>query len=105
MPGGTGAVTQVSNVVASLQAATGTAVTAVGTQLAGLSATDQTAVLSGLAPLKDTLGNALPIASLSDATLTRLSGQYRSFPQLKADLANAAAGTYTGTMTVTFLQK
>ena len=101
VPGGAGAVTQVSNVVASLQAAGDTAVAAVGTQLAGLSAADQTGVLSGL----KTLVAGTPIATLIDPVLTRISGQYRSFPQLKADLADAAAGTYAGTMTVTFVQK
>jgi hypothetical protein len=96
--GGEG-LTTVSSVVASLQASTDATVVAVGTALAGLSAADQTGVLSGLT------NSTGPVATLVDAVLKRVSGTYRSFPQLKADLTGAAVGDYSGTLTVTFVQE
>ncbi|HVM28660.1 MAG TPA: hypothetical protein VM433_13445 [Mycobacteriales bacterium] len=99
VPGGTGALTTTSSVVDAMLTSPDPAVVAVGKALAGLSAKDQTAVLSGMVP------GATPVASLLDASLQRISGNYRSFPRLQADLTGAPAGTYTGTMTVTFVQK
>jgi hypothetical protein len=98
---GEDSLTTVSAVVASLQSSSDLAVTAVGNALFGLTAADQTGVLSGLTGL--TAGT--PVATLADTVLQRISGTYRSFPRLTADLTGAASGTYTGTMTVTFVQE
>lgn len=78
----------------------GLSVAAVGNALAGLSATDQAGVLNGLAPV--TAGT--PVATLLETVLKRISGTYRSLPHLNADLAGAPTGSYTGRMTVTFVQ-
>lgn len=101
VPGGTGALSTVSAVVSSTQSSSDAAVAAVGNALAGLPAADQTGVLSGLDPL--TAGT--PIASLIDTVLKKVSGTYRSFPRLTADLTGAPTGSYTGTMTITFVQQ
>lgn len=96
---GADGLTEVTTVVGALQNSPDTGVAALGTALAGLSAADQTGVLSGLT-------NATgPVATLLDAALSQISGTYRSFPRLDADLSNAPAGDYTGTMTVTFVQQ
>lgn len=99
VPGGEGAVTTVTAVVSALQSSLDPAVQSVGTALAGLTAQDQTAVLSALAP------DSLPVATLVETVLNRISGTYRSFPRLTADLTGAATGKYTGTMTITFVQQ
>ncbi len=99
IPGGTGALTSVSAVVAALRNSATPAVGTVGTTLAGLSALEQTKILGGLDPLAGT-----PVATLANTVLQRISGTYRSFPRLTADLSGAPTGTYTGTMTVTFVQ-
>ena len=101
VPGATGALSTVSTVVSSLQGSSDTAVAAVANTLAGLSATDQTGILSGLKPL--TAGS--PIAALINTVLKKVSGTYRSFPRLTADLTGAPTGSYTGTMTITFVQQ
>lgn len=99
-PLGTDGLTSVSSVVSALQASTDGAVASVGNALAGLSALEQTRILSGLTEVG---GN--PIATLADTVLDRISGTYRSFPRLTADLNGAPTGTYTGTMTITFVQE
>ena len=100
VPGGAGALSTTSAIVSALQGSPDTAVAAVGNALAGLSAVDQTGVLSGLSIL-----NSTPVATLASTALDRISGTYRSFPRLTANLVGAASGTYTGTMTVTFVQE
>ena len=99
IPGGTGALSTTSAVVSALQGSPDTAVAAVGNALAGLSAADQTGVLSGLTSAVA----GTPVATLASTVLDRISGTYRSFPRLTADLVGAASGTYTGTMTITFV--
>ena len=101
VPGGTGALSTTSAVVSALQGSPDTAVAAVGNALAGLSAADQTGVLSGLTSAVA----GTPVATLTSTVLDRISGTYRSFPRLTADLVGAASGTYTGTMTITFVQE
>ena len=100
LSGGTGLV-PVSTVVAAMQSSADAAVAGAGNALAGLRTADQTGVLSGMDPL--TAGGV--VASLVDSVLNKISGQYRSFPRLVADLTGAAKGNYTGTMTVTFVQQ
>lgn len=95
VPGGA-ALTTVDAVVAALQSSGTGAVATVGSALAGLRAADQTGVLGEV--------NGL-VATLTDSTLKSVSGTYRSFPKLQADLTGAAVGDYTGTMTVTFVQE
>jgi hypothetical protein len=95
---GTGGLAPVTDVVTALTKGTGST-SQVGTRLVGLTQADQTAVLSGLKPLTG------PIASLLTTNLDSISGTYRSFPRLSADLSGAPAGSYSGTMTVTFVQQ
>lgn len=99
--GGTGALTTVAAVVSSMQGSADAEVARVGNALAGLTAADQTGILSGLTSAV----NGTPIATLTSAVLDRISGTYRSFPRLTADLSGAPSGTYTGTMTITFVQQ
>lgn len=100
VPGAGDGLTSVSTVVAALQGSVDPAVASVGNALAGLSSADQTGVLGGLAPVA-----GAPVASLTSTLLSKISGTYRSFPRLTADLAGAATGTYTGTLTITFVQQ
>lgn len=92
--------TTVTSVVEALQESATSSVAAVGTQLAGLAETDQTGILSGLTGVAEPL-----TATLSSTVLDKISGTYRTFPRLEADLAGAPAGEYTGRMTVTFFQQ
>jgi hypothetical protein len=96
---GTGGVTDVASVVGALKASVDPVVASVGTALSGLAAADQTGVLGTVA---NTSG---VVATLLDPVLSKISGTYRSFPRLQADLAGAVAGNYSGRMTVTFLQE
>lgn len=96
---GDGGVTDVGTVVGALKASVDPAVASVGTALSGLAAADQTGVL-GTVP--DVSGL---VATLLEPVLKKISGTYRSFPRLQADLTGATAGQYTGRLTVTFLQE
>ncbi len=89
--------TGISGLLTVLSGSTTTAVASVGTALSVLDATKQSAVLNTLT------GLAVVPPALTD--LLALSGQYYGFPVLKATPTTPVAGTYKGTMTVTFVQQ
>lgn len=93
---GTAAKTTVDAVLQALNASSSTALSTLGAALGSLTGTQQTALLN-------TLTTSLNLPSLLD--LTSVSGQYFAFPTLKATTSAPVAGTYDGTLTVTFVQK
>ncbi len=94
--GDTGAETTIGSVVVALSNSTDTGVADVGSALATLDATKQSAVAN-------LLGSALLPVDLTN--LTSLSGQYYAFPSLKALPTGLTPGEYAGTLTVTFVQQ
>lgn len=89
--------TSVAALLEELGASADTAVANVATALGALDAARQSAVLNTLT------SHALVPPALTD--LLSLSAQYYGFPILKATPSTPLAGTYKGTMTVTFVQQ
>lgn len=88
--------TTISAMLTELGAATDARIADVATALGALDAARQSAVLNTLSTV-----SIVPPA-LTD--LVNLSGKYFGFPILKAAPSTSLAGTYKGTMTVTFVQ-
>jgi hypothetical protein len=97
LTGATGpAQTTVAALLAALGSSSDAAVANVATALGVLDAARQSAVLN-------TLTSTVNVPALTD--LVNLSAQYFGFPILKATPSAPLAGTYKGTMTVTFVQQ
>ena len=84
-------------IVAGLAKANDAASTSLALVLGQVSAANATTIINGILT---TVAGLAP--ALSD--ITGINGQYFSFPILTAAPTTPAAGTYTGTMTVTFVQ-
>lgn len=90
-----GARTSLAAAISALQTSSTLAVAAVGNALATLSSAKQVAVLN-------TLTSTLVAPLLGD--IAAVNGQYFAFPILTATPSAPLAGTYDGTLTVTFVQ-
>lgn len=91
-----GAQATMAATLTALQSSANSTIAQLGADLAALGdATKQSAIVNFLS---GTL--AAPLAT----DILNLTGTYAAFPVLTANAANAAAGTYEGTMTVTFVQ-
>jgi len=93
---GTPAQTTVDAALQALNSSTDTAFSGLGAAIGALNAADQVALLNALTA-------SLKLPSLSD--ILGVSAQYFAFPTLKAKTSAPVAGTYDGTMTVTFVQQ
>jgi hypothetical protein len=91
----TGTKTTLAAMIDGLSGSSNTVTAALGSVLSTLSVVDQVTVLTGLA-------GALVPPVLGD--VVSLNGQYYAFPVLRATPSTPVAGTYDGTLTVTFVQ-
>jgi hypothetical protein len=93
---GTAAKTTVDAVLQALNNSSTAAFSTLGGALGALTGAQQLAIVN-------TLTASLNLPTL--ASITSVSGQYFAFPTLTAKTSAPVAGTYDGTMTVTFIQK
>jgi hypothetical protein len=89
--------TTIDAVVAGLGTASGTLANQLSAVLSTLSTADKATVINGLGL------TATPLAPVL-ADIAGITGSYYAFPILTASPSNPVAGTYGGTMTVTFVQ-
>ena len=89
--------TTIADLIEALGSSTNTAVANVATALGALDAAQQSAVLNTL--------TGVTVVAPELADLLSLSAQYYGFPILRATPTSPLAGSYQGTMTVTFVQE